>query len=195
MKRRRYRPLVPGALGRLADCPLGSDVPRGTDAAWARAATDQWGLCGVVAVEDEVVVGHLLVCPTLHLPAGHPLAQWSRTPETAAVLELHVVEGAMRGTRRQLVQTIAGRLTGRVGGIEAAGAVTPPGCEWLEVAWAEGVGFTASEWLVERARLRLDMSSTLTWRPGLRSAWGLVQGWVEHPLSPEPSSRKTNRAR
>lgn len=195
MKRSRFRPLTPASLGALEVCPRGSDVPHGTSAPWARAAVEQFGLCGVVAIEDDQCVGHLLVCPTLHLPSRHPLSHWSRTPETAALLELHCDEGAMAGTDRQLVQTIAGRLTGRVGGIEAAGSVGRSGCEWLDIEWAEQTGFTASEQSLEGARLRLDMNSTITWRPGLRNAWGLLSGWVEHPLNPEPSPRKTNRTR
>lgn len=193
MKRGRLRPLLPHSLGRLPACGAEGNVPRGTDEPWAIAAAEAWGLCGVVAVEDERIVGHALVTTPLHLPAGHPLTGWSRTPHTAALLELHCETDALEGTDKHMVQALAARLSsvGRssgLQGIEACGSAEG-GCHVLAVDWAESVGFRAVEGGRAGVRLRLDLATTVPWRPGLRSAWDLLTGWVERPLAPEPSQR------
>lgn len=189
---RRLRTLHPEGLAELDECGAPGRVPRSEDVAWARAAADQWGLCGVVFVHGDEVVAHALVSPTLHLPSDHPLAAWSRTPESAALLELHTTDRAPDDAAKVLVQSLAARLHGRVGGLEAAGTLGEPSCHQLSCEWLQGVGFQPVPGAGNRfgRRMRLDLSSTIVWRPGLRGTWRAVKAMLERPLGPEPTGRR-----
>lgn len=188
---RRLQSLYPEGLGELRTCGAPGRVPRGTQAAWASAAAEQWGLCGVAFVHQDEVLAHALVCPTLHLPPDHPLAQWPRSPESAALLEMHRLDRAPSDVEKLLVQSLAARLHGQVSGIEAAGQSGAGDCHQPAVELLEQLGFTPVPGGRARAgrRMRLDMSSTVVWRPGLRGAWRAVKTLVERPLGPEPTGR------
>lgn len=188
---RRVRTLHPDALARLSSCGAPGSVPRAGDQAWACAAAEQWGMCGLALVHNDHVVAHALVCPTLNLPPDHPLARWSRSPESAALIELHRTDWAPDDAEKVLVQSLAARLEGRVGGLEAAGALGRPNCHQPTCTWLEEVGFLPVPGAASPTgrRMRLDLASTVIWRPGLRGAWRAVHTLVERPLGAEPTGR------
>lgn len=202
-KTRRLRPLVAAHLADLPHtcrtCPMGNEVEFAHDPAWARGAEDRWGLCGVAAEHDENVIGYLVVTPALTLPKAHPLTHWSRTPDSAVLVSLRVVDDwAGLGVGKQLVQSVAARLAGNASCLEAVGTSGHATCVTPSIDWLDSVGF-APEGTTgvgpggdELQRMQLNFSTTLRWRPDIRGAWQAVSGWVTRPVvaPPEPSGSR-----
>lgn len=176
------------------------DLLRDPGAAWARAAQDAWGLCGIaLADEHDQPVAQLLVCPVLQLPAEHPLERWSKTPDSACVLALELPEPHAKHPEhlvRTMVQHLARRLSGQAGsvvalGLDEGGTCLQPHREWLEAA-----GFHDVEENRQGGcrRLELPLDGMVRWQPDLNRAWQLLAGLVPRPLPPaEPTGRGTRR--
>lgn len=198
--RPRLRPLLADQLGELPPtctvCPLGSGLWPGAEpdgpAGWARAAQQDWGLCGVASYEDRELTGYLLFCPPLHVPRSGPQGGGPRSPDAAVVLSIRVVEGCTaEGIGRQLVQAAAARMV-RVPGVhalEVRGRRDGASCVLPPVDFLERVGFQTSVEHPLEPQLRLELSRTQRWRTGLLdSALDRVSGWIR-PLPPEPANR------
>lgn len=198
---RRVQDLAPADLAGLTGPVRRDELGRllaDPHAAWARSAQEQWGMCGVALLdEDDQTLAHLLVCPGLQLPSGHPLAQWSRTPDGACLLALAVADELPRpeATVRHLVQRVSRRLVGQASGISAVGcdgAKDAPDCLEPPTGWLAQAGFAPVEGrqLGGGRRMELPLDSSLRWQPDLNRAWQLLAGLVPRPLPPtEPTGR------
>ncbi|HET9129015.1 MAG TPA: GNAT family N-acetyltransferase [Propionibacteriaceae bacterium] len=203
MRARRLRPLSVAGLRTLPawDCHtslLGPDAD--PSPAWARAAVERFGSCGVSAVDNEEVVGWVLYCPALMVPTQHQLGRGPRLADSAMLLGVAVRESHRgQGIGRQLMQTAAARVVGGASCIDALGAVAPLTCEVAPMHWLTRVGFAPVDGAdagVGPVRMRLDLGSTLRWRPDLRSAFDLLTGWVPRPgVAHEPAGRVFRRTR
>lgn len=209
----RVRPLLERDLARLPltcpRCVLGSSSLVDADSGWASAAVDRFGLCGVVAVIDHHAVGYLLLSPALNVPATHPIAHGARTPDSAVVMSVRVLEDHRgSGVGKHLVQSAAARLLRQANCLEAIGTSGNPSCQTPPLNWLESVGFVPCDdpvgtpaglgpptrrlpgGIAAPVRMRLDLSSTVTWRPDLQWAKSWVGGWAGRPAQPEhPRSR------
>lgn len=199
MRGPRVRPMVPGDL--VAHSPVCAAHPgldellHDRDAPWARAAQDQWGLCGVMLLDDAEPVAELLVCAGLHLPVGHPLEQWSKLPQAAYLLALGVDDraGDPAAAVRLLVQGVAKRLHGQVSTVEAVGRTSRASCLEPPLEWLAGAGFRE---LSEGGRdgchrMRLELDQTIPWRGQLGRAREVLTSLVPRPVSPaEPTGRE-----
>lgn len=197
MRTRRLRPLTASGLSALPlwHCRT-TLVGPGADpwSAWAVAADERFGSCGVSAYDNDELVGWALYCPALNVPADHLLAQGTRMAESAMLLGVAVRDTHRgHGIGRQLVQAAAARMVGGATCVDALGAAVPLSCEVAPLYWLTTVGFAR----VDDARtgpgpvrMRLDLGSTLRWRPDLRSAVDLLTGWVSRPgVAHEPARR------
>ena len=170
-------------------CPLGPHTHAEAESSWAAAAVARFGFCGVAVVDRDQVVGYLLVSPALNVPSTHPIAHGPRTPDSAVVMSVRVLEPYHRvGYGKHLVQAVAARLVRQAGCLEAAGATGGRSCQIPPRGWLEGVGFAPCDeapTLGGVVRMRLDLESTVAWRPDLRWALDLVDGLVSRPAQPE----------
>ncbi len=201
MRTHRLRPLSASGLGSLPlwNCRTALVGP-GADpsAAWAAAAVERFGSCGVGAYDTDELIGWVVYCPALNVPSDHLLARGTRLAESAMLLAVSVRDTHRgHGIGRQLVQAAASRTVGGATCIDALGAAVPLSCEVAPVYWLTAVGFAP----VDDAplgpgpvRMRLDLGSTLRWRPDLRSAVDLLTGWVPRPgVAHEPAGRLLRR--
>lgn len=211
MGSRRLHPMSVADLGRLPEpcglCVLGepgrSDHATPADRAdrrarateWARAVTDHWGCCGVIAVANDEIIGYLTMAPSDSGRRLGPYVGRSVSPDVAVLLTVQVVTAWQgKGVGRQLVHTAAGLLTRRdLRVVEAVGTHQQgPSC-MMPVPWLEAVGFTVVRAHPVTPRLQMDLQNTVRWRADLGAAWHRLTDLVT-PAAPEPASytgRKT----
>lgn len=201
MRARRLRPLSVEGLRTLPAWNCRTSLV-GPDAdpspAWARSAMERFGSCGVSAVDNDEVVGWVLYCPALVVPTHHQLGRGPRLVDSAMLLGVAVQESHRgQGIGRQLLQTAAGRMVGGAACVDALGAAVPLSCEVAPMHWLTRVGFEPVDSAASGpgpVRMRLDLGSTLRWRPDLRSAFDLLTGWVPRPgVAQEPAGRLMRR--
>lgn len=202
---RRFRPMTAADLAAiaepcarctfweagLADLATSSDR-EGTETKqqWAEAVTRHWGYCGVVAYNDDELVGHLTMAPAMHVPRLGAFATTPVSPDAAVVMTVRVAEEHRgHGVGRHLVQTAAALVARRdIRALEAVGTYHDgPSC-MLPTAWLESVGFAVVRPHPVTPRLRMDLQATQRWRPGLGAAWSRLTGLVTQPAAPEPAT-------
>ena len=202
---RRFRPLTAADLSTLpepcggctfweaglTDLATSSDSrrPAATKASWAEAVTAHWGYCGVGAYQDDALVGHLTMAPALHVPRLAAFATTPVSPDAAELMSVRVAEEHRgHGVGRHLVQTAAGLLVRRdIRALEAVGTYHDgPSC-MLPASWLEAIGFAVVRPHPVTPRLRMDLQTTLRWRP-LEAAWSRLTGLVGAPAAPEPAT-------
>ena len=218
MGSRRFRPMVSTDLASLPEpcarctfweasltdltAPAEHLDRKALKADWAHTVTRHWGYCGVVAVQDDMVIAHLSMAPARYVPR---LAAFATTPvsqDAAVIMSGHVAEDFRgKGIGRQLVQSAAALLVRRdIRAIEVVGTYTDgPSC-MLPTGWLEAVGFQVVRPHPITPRLRMDLQSTLRWRPDLGAAWNRLTGLVAQPggaPSPPrtPTASPRNRCR
>jgi GNAT superfamily N-acetyltransferase len=163
---------------------------------WAEAVTQRWGYCGVMASNDGETIGYLTMAPAMFVPRLGAFATTPVSPDAAVLMSVKVVEEFRgKGVGRQLVQSAAAMVTRRdIRALEAVGTHHPePSC-MLPTGWLEAVGFTVVRPHPVTPRLRMDLQSTLRWKPDLGAAWSRLTDLVTQPASPEPASY-THRTR
>lgn len=57
----------------------------------------------------------------------------------------------------------------------------------LPTGWLEAVGFVVVRDHPATPRLRMDLQSTVRWRPDLAAAWSRLTGLVSQTVPPEPA--------
>lgn len=158
--------------------------------AWAEAVVDRWGYCGVVAVQDERIIGYLTLAPAVLVPRLGAFATTPVSPDAAVVVSGQVLPAHRgHGLGRQLVQSAAGLVARRdIRALEAVGSYAPgPSC-LLPVGWLEAVGFTVVRPHPSLPRMRMDLHATVRWRPDLGAAWHRLTDLVVQPAPPEPAA-------
>jgi GNAT superfamily N-acetyltransferase len=159
-----------------------------TKTEWARAVTERWGHCGVLAMDDGEVIGHLTMAPAALVPRLGAFATTPVSQDAAVVMTVRVVaEYRGVGIGRQLIQSAAALVARRdIRALEAVGSYHEgPSC-MLPVGWLEAVGFTVARPHPITPRLRMNLQSTLRWKPDLGAAWNRLTDLVSQPTPPEP---------
>ena len=155
-------------------------------AAWLSTMLREWGSVGRVVRVDDQVAGHLLWAPAVHLPGSAGFATAPVSPD-AILLATGYVEEEFRGQGlgRVLVQSMAKDLIkhGGIGAVEAFGAVRPgpesPHVECvLPVDFLLAVGFRTHRAHPAYPRMRMDLSTTISWREELETALERLLGVV-----------------
>jgi GNAT superfamily N-acetyltransferase len=206
MGSRRIKPLTAADLPQLPDpCPRCtfweaslSDLATSSDhhdrestkLEWAQAVTARWGYCGVMALNDGDVIGFLTMAPAIYVPRLGAFATTPISQDAAVVLSVRVVEEFQRkGIGRQLVQSAAALAARRdIRALEAVGTYRDgPSCI-LPAAWLQSVGFRVVRAHPTTPRLRMDLQSTIRWKPDLGAAWQRLTGLVPQPVPPKPVS-------
>jgi GNAT superfamily N-acetyltransferase len=205
MSSRRIRPLTAADLALLPDpctrctfweSSLG-DLATSSDHTdreqtkrdWAAAVTARWGYCGVMAVSDKEVIGFLTMAPAGFVPRLGAFASTPTSQDAAVVMSVRVVEEFQhKGIGRQLVQAAAGLAARRdIRALEAVGTYRDgPSC-MLPASWLQAVGFAVVRPHLVTPRLRMDLQTTLRWKPDLGAAWQRLAGLVPQSAPPEPA--------
>lgn len=176
--------------------------------AWLSEVLREWGSCGRVAVVEDRPVGYVGYAPAAYVPGAeaHPTAPIS--PD-AVLLTTAWVDPAFAdsGLGRVLVQAMAADLKQR-GGIRAVEAFastarTRPGrvargCR-LPQAFLAQVGFRTHRAHPVTPRMRMDLSSALTWRDEVEVALERLLGVVRPrrastPARSRPAARDSTDA-
>ena len=172
--------------------PPGSAPPR-----WSASTQATLGMCGMVAVVEQRTVGYLLIgtpeaVAAARRQSGTCLGTAGFSNDAVVLVGARVDPGWRGlGIGQQLVRGLAGRLRPRRRrGIEAAagpwGGLSPvSSCARPPSRWLEAVGFELVRDPVCWPRWRLDLASTVMWRPALGRAWQLVSGLARPAPGPE----------
>ncbi len=166
---------------------------------WAEAVTRHWGYCGVLAYQDDAVIGHLSLAPAMYVPRLGAFATTPVSADAAVIMSAQVVEEFRgRGIGRQLMQSAASLVARRdIRALEAIGTYTDgPSC-MLPTGWLEAVGFQVVRPHPITPRLRMNLQTTVRWRPDLGAAWNRLTGLVAQPGgAPEPAAyaHRTSRS-
>ena len=156
---------------------------------WATAVTDRWGYCGVRALDNGATVGFLTMAPPVLVPRLGAFATTPVSQDAAVLMSVWVSEDYRGfGLGRQLIQAGAGLLVRRdIRAFEAIGTYRDgPSC-MLPAGWLESVGFEVVRAHRVTPRLRMNLQSTLRWRPDLGAAWSKLTSLVAQPAAPEPN--------
>jgi GNAT superfamily N-acetyltransferase len=161
-------------------------------AAWLSAMLRDWGSVGRIVRVDDDVAGHIIWAPAVHLPGSAGFATAPVSPD-AVLLATAYVDPAYRGQGlgRVLVQAMAKDLVkrGGIGAIEAFGAMTPRDDECvLPVDFLLAVGFRTHRPHLTYPRMRMDLSTTVSWREEFEVAVERLLGVVGKRRVPRPSS-------
>jgi GNAT superfamily N-acetyltransferase len=156
---------------------------------WAEAVTNQWGYCGVLALHEDIPIGHLCMAPARFVPRLGAFATTPVSPDAAVIVSARVAEEFRgKGIGRQLVQSAAGLVVRRdIRALEAVGTYADGQSCMLPTAWLEAVGFSVVRPHPITPRLRMDLQTSLRW-PDLGAAWHRLAGLVSSPATPEPAS-------
>jgi len=168
-------------------------------AAWLSTMLREWGSVGRVIGVDEQVVGHIVWAPPVHLPGSAGFATAPASPDAVLLATAYVDPGFRgQGLGRVLVQSMAKDLIrqGGIGAVEAFGAMRPREDECvLPVDFLLAVGFRTHRSHASYPRMRMDLSTTLTWREEFEAAAERLLGVVTGKRrAPRPSTPTVPRA-
>jgi len=169
--------------------------------AWLSEVLREWGSCGRVALVDDRPVGFLVYVPARFVPGAEafPTAPVSSDAVllTTVWLEPQYAGG---GLGRMLVQAMARDLIlrGGVKAVEAFGDVGPlSGLHGSRCAapaeFLARVGFKTHRTHPTAPRLRMELSSAITWRDEVEAAWERVLGVVRPRHAPHPAPVRRSR--
>jgi len=211
MSSRRIRPLTAADLPQLPDpcsrCTFWesslSDLATSADhhggeqakIEWAEAVTARWGYCGVMAVNDGEIIGFLTMAPAMYVPRLGAFATTPVSQDAAVVMSVRVVTDFQhKGIGKQLVQSAAGLVARRdIRALEAVGTYRDgPSC-MIPASWLQSVGFAVVRPHPLTPRLRMDLQTTVRWKPDLGAAWQRLTGLVPQGVPPEPAGFEPTR--
>lgn len=176
--------LDPVRRARLAD-----EERPGEKEAWASAVLRDWGSCGRVAMVDDEPVGYLLYAPAAFVPgtSGFPTAPIS--PDAVQLMTAYVApEHAGGGLGRMLVQGMARDLVkhGGIRAVEAFGDTRGRSGHCVVPAdFLASVGFKTQRSHPVNPRMRMELTSTLTWRDEVEVALEKLLGVVRPAVRPK----------
>jgi GNAT superfamily N-acetyltransferase len=142
-----------------------------------------------MALNDGEVIGFLTMAPAAFVPRLGAFATTPVSQDAAVVMSVRVLQEFQgKGIGRQLVQSAAALVSRRdIRALEAVGTEHEgPSC-MLPASWLESVGFTVVRPHPITPRLRMDLQSTVRWRPDLGAAWQRLTGLVPQSVPPEPA--------
>jgi GNAT superfamily N-acetyltransferase len=177
---------------------------------WVDEVDDRWGLCGIAAHLNGDVPGYLTMAPSelvpfVPLPGPGGSSADAFSPDAAVVMAVAVCrEHRGRGLARNLVRAALGQLAKRqVGMVEAIGTYGVPGIPHADGADAAMVLLPVTFWQTLGFRivrphpitptLRLDLASTVRWRPDFAAAWQRLTELVTQPGPAQPASFQQHR--
>jgi GNAT superfamily N-acetyltransferase len=174
-----------------ADCLASvEDNPR-----WAAAAESRWGVCGLTAIDADVV-GYALIAPAWH---ASDIAAWRSDPRDgygsersgAIIVDLWADSHAHGlDVHRLLIESLAERLV-QAGdhALDAHGARFRPTCLCPSVRVLQRCGFQVVAEHAVTPVLRLDLDRTVR-RTSRLGVWGRFVTAVRRPdLPPAPAQR------
>lgn len=183
-----------------------SDEAASTKEAWLSEVLREWGSCGRVAVGDDHVVGLVVYVPAAFAPGSQSFPTAPVSPD-AVLLTTAWIEPqyAGAGLGRMLVQAMAADLIRR-GGIKAVEAFGDVGAASAvfhgsrcaaPADFLAHVGFKTHRAHPTAPRLRMELSSAVTWRDEVEAALEKLLGVVrprQHPHPhPTPAPREGDR--
>lgn len=172
---------------------------RETKEAWISEVLREWGSCGRAAVVDDRVVGFLIYAPAAFAPGADAFPTAPVSPDAVLLTSVWIdPQYAGGGLGRMLVQGMARDLLHRGGikAIEAFGDVGPiSGIHGSRCAvpadFLARVGFKTHRAHPTAPRLRMELTSALTWRDEVEAALEKLLGVVRprHHPAPHPVPR------
>jgi GNAT superfamily N-acetyltransferase len=178
-----------------------------TKEAWLSEVLREWGSCGRVAVVDDRAVGFIVYVPASYAPGSDSFPTAPVSPDAVLLTTAWVdPEYAGGGLGRMLVQGMARDLLRRGGikAVEAFGDVGPasalavgdsPGKRCAAPAeFLARVGFKTHRAHPTAPRLRMELTSAVTWRDEVEAALERLLGAVRphHQPQPHPTHRDVN---
>jgi ribosomal protein S18 acetylase RimI-like enzyme len=149
--------------------------------AWVSALLLEWGSCGKLVQVDGATAGYVLFAPPAYVPRSVAFPTSPVSSDAALLMTARVLpEFAGAGFGRMLVQAVAKDLTRRgVRAIEAFGDSRweSPSCV-LPTDFLLSVGFKTVRPHLRYPRLRLDLTSTVSWREDVEGALERLLGSV-----------------
>lgn len=209
MRIRRIRPMRAAEVGLLpqpcSTCAfwegsliagLNGGLSRTVKQDWARTVEEQWGACGLIAVDGEQIIGYLTLSPAAYVPRLGAFATTPISQDAVVVMNVRVMdERTGHGVGRQLIQGAAAMAAKRdVRALEAVASHRPTSC-MMPVGFLQAVGFTVTREHPLTPRLRMDLQNTVRWQPDLGAAWQRLRGLVSRPPPAEPAGFEPIRLR
>jgi len=182
------------------------DEAAATKEAWLSEVLREWGSCGRVAVVDDRAVGFLIYVPAAFAPGSESFPTAPVSPDAVLLTTVWLdPRYAGAGLGRMLVQGMAADLIRRGGirAVEAFGDVGPLSslshrdrCA-APAEFLARVGFKTHRAHPTAPRLRMELSSAVTWRDEVEAALEKLLGVVRprhqpHP-HPTPAPREGDR--
>jgi GNAT superfamily N-acetyltransferase len=167
--------------------------------AWISEVLRDWGSCGRIALVDDRPVGYLIYAPAAQVPGAECFPTAPISPDAVLLTTVWVdPEYAGGGLGRMLVQAMTRDLVRR-GGIKAVEAFGDVGPE-SALPWGHSVasrcaapaeflarvGFKTHRPHPTAPRLRMELSSAVTWRDEVEAAWERILGAVRPSAHPQP---------
>lgn len=176
-----------------------------TKEAWLSEVLREWGSCGRVALVDDVAVGLLIYVPAAFAPGAEAFPTAPVSPDAVLLTTVWLdPRYAGGGLGRMLVQGMARDLLRR-GGIRAVEAFGDVGqlsrihgsrCA-APAEFLAHVGFKTHRAHPTAPRLRMDLTSAVTWRDEVEAALEKLLGAVrpQHHPHPRPVPRSDTHFR
>lgn len=145
--------------------------------AWISSVLRDWGSCGRVVLVDDVPVGYLMYAPPAYVPGADGFPTAPASPDAVLLTTGYVVpQHRGGGLGRMLIQGMARDLIGRdIRAVECFGDArrrkddaVPGGL--LPAAFLGSVGFKTQRNHPTTPRMRMDLTSALTWRDEVEMA-------------------------